>query len=201
MQCVDSAFDSTLTHPETPVVLGIVAGRTELGYGWIEPGQQISNGAKLPAFQISGFWEKPALHLARELYRRACLLSTFVIVGPVSSLISTIASALPRMYASLNLAQSALGNALEEVMIRATYARISRADFSQSVLARQLHKFAVMPIAGIGWSDLGEPERIIALRSREIEVATRTTAIRSPIPVNAVSRLRLARRRARSRWA
>ena len=170
MQYVDSAFDSTLRHPETPVVLGIAPGRAELGYGWIEPGQQISNGAKHPVFQISGFWEKPALHIARELCRRSCLLNTFVIVGTVSALIGTIASALPSVYASLNLAQSALGNALEEVMTRAAYARISRVDFSQSVLAGHADKFAVMPIADVEWSDLGEPERVIALRSREIKV-------------------------------
>lgn len=171
MQYVDSAFDSTLRHPETPVVLGIVPARAELGYGWIEPGQQISNGAAPPVFRISRFWEKPALHITRELYRRSCLLNTFVIIGTVSSLIGAIASALPSMYISLNLAQSALGNALKEVMTRAAYARISRVDFSQSVLAGQAHKFAVMPITDVEWSDLGEPERVIALRSREIKVA------------------------------
>jgi mannose-1-phosphate guanylyltransferase len=164
MQYVDSAFDSTLKHPDMPIVLGVVPGKAELGYGWIEPGQQISNGGKAPIFQISGFWEKPALHVARELHRRSCLLNTFVIVGTVSSLISTIAIALPSLYASLNLIQGALGNALEKVMTRVAYAHISRADYSQSVLAGHADKFAVMPIADVGWSDLGEPERVIALR-------------------------------------
>jgi len=100
MQYVDSAFDSTLRNPETPILLGTVPATAELGYGWIEPGRQISNGAKIPIFQISGFWEKPPLHIARELCRRACLLNTLVIVGTVSSLIGTIANALPSVYAS-----------------------------------------------------------------------------------------------------
>ena len=178
MQYVDSAFDATLRHPETPVVLGAAPSGAELGYGWIEPGQLISNGAKLPVFQISGFWEKPALHIARELCRRSCLLNTFVIVGNVSSLIGAIANALPSTYAAMNVAQSAIGHALEDVMMRAIYSHIGAADFSQSVLAGHADKFAVMPIADVEWSDLGEPDRVIALRSRPSQLDEN---MRSPI--------------------
>jgi mannose-1-phosphate guanylyltransferase len=169
MHYVDSAFDATLRHPEKPIILGIAASKAELGYGWIEPGSLITNGAKLPVFQISGFWEKPPLHIARELCRRSCLLNSFIIVGKVSALIGTIASALPSMYAAMNVAQSALGHALEEVMIWAIYSRMSRVDFSHSVLAGRPDKFSVMPISDVEWSDLGVPERVIALRSREIK--------------------------------
>src|SRR5258708_4565507 len=171
MEYVDSAFDATLRHPEMPIVLGVTPSGAELGYGWIEPGALISNGAEFPVFQISGFWEKPPLHIARQLCRRSCLLNTFIIVGTVSSLIGMIASALPRMYAAMNVAQSTLGHALEEVMIRAIYSRISQEDFSQSVLVEHADKFAVMPISDVEWSDLGVPERVIALRSREINGA------------------------------
>ena len=170
MQHVDSAFDATLRHPETPIVLGVAPFEAELGYGWIEPGTPISNGAEPPVLRISGFWEKPPLHIARELFHRSCLLNTFIIVGTVSSLIGTIASALPITYAAMNVAQSSLGHALEEVMIRAIYSRMSRADFSQSVLARHPDKFAVMSVSDVEWSDLGVPERVIALRSREIKL-------------------------------
>jgi mannose-1-phosphate guanylyltransferase len=170
MQYVDSAFGATLRHPDTPIVLGVAPFEAELGYGWIEPGTLISNSAEPPLLRISGFWEKPPLHIARELFHRACLLNTFIIVGTVSSLIGTIASALPNTYAAMNVAQSALGHALEEVMIRAIYSRLARADFSQSVLAKHPDKFAVMSISDVEWSDLGVPERVIALRSREIKV-------------------------------
>ncbi len=170
MQYVDSAFDATLRHPETPIVLGVAPFEAELGYGWIEPGALISNGAEPPVLRISRFWEKPPLHIARELFCRACLLNTFIIVGTVSSLIGTIASALPSTYAAMNVAQSALGHTLEEVMIRAIYSRMARADFSQSVLAGRPDKFAVMSISDVEWSDLGVPERVIALRSRQIKV-------------------------------
>jgi mannose-1-phosphate guanylyltransferase len=170
MQHVDSAFDATVRHPETPIVLGVAPFEAELGYGWIEPGTLISNGAEPPVLRISGFWEKPPLHIARELFRRSCLLNTFIIVGTVSSLIGTIASALPSTYAAMNVAQSSLGHALEEVMIRAIYSRMAQADFSQSVLAGRPDKFAVMSVSDVEWSDLGVPERVIALRSREIKV-------------------------------
>jgi mannose-1-phosphate guanylyltransferase len=87
-------------RPKTNSVVRIsprlqITSGAELGYGWIEPGAPISNGAKPTVFQISGFGEKPLLHIARELSRRSCLLNTFIIVGTVSSLIGTIANALP----------------------------------------------------------------------------------------------------------
>jgi len=170
MQYVDSAFGATLRHPDTPIVLGVAPFEAELGYGWIEPGTIISTGAEPPVLRISGFWEKPPLHIARELFHRACLLNTFIIVGTVSSLIGTIASALPSTYAAMNVAQSALGHALQEVMIRAIYSRLARADFSQSVLAKHPDKFAVMSVSDVEWSDLGVPERVIALRSRGTKV-------------------------------
>jgi mannose-1-phosphate guanylyltransferase len=171
MRHVDSAFDATLRYPDTPIVLGVAPFEAELGYGWIEPGTLISNGAEPPVLRISGFWEKPPLHIARELFHRACLLNTFIIVGTVSSLIGTIASALPSTYAAMNVAQSALGHAFEEVMIRAIYSRMAQADFSQSVLAGRPDKFAVMSISDVEWSDLGVPERVITLRARGIKVA------------------------------
>lgn len=177
MQYVDSAFDATRRYPETPIVLGVAPFEAELGYGWIEPGTLISNGAEPPVLRISGFWEKPPLHVARELFHRACLLNTFIIVGTVSSLIGTIASALPDRYAAMNVAQSALGHALEEVMIRAIYSRMARADFTQSVLAWRPDKFAVMSVSDVEWSDLGVPERVIALRSRAINGADHSASL------------------------
>lgn len=169
MQHVDSAFDATLRHPETPIVLGVAPFEAELGYGWIEPGTLISNGSEPPVLRISGFREKPPLHIAKELFHRACLLNTFIIVGSVSSLIRTIASALPSMYTAMNDAQSVLGHALEGVEMRAIYSRMAWADFSESVLASRPDKFAVMSVSDVEWSDLGVPERVIALRSREIK--------------------------------
>lgn len=77
----------------------------------------------------------------------------------------------------MNVAQSALGHALEEVMIRAIYSRMARADFTQSVLAWRPDKFAVMSVSDVEWSDLGVPERVIALRSRAINGADHSASL------------------------
>src|SRR3984957_19515705 len=104
MQHVESAFDATLRHPETPIVLGVAPFEAELGYGWIEPGTLISNGAEPPVLRISGFWEKPPLDKARELLQRACLFDPLLIGGNVSSVIGTDAGRLPSMYAAMSVA-------------------------------------------------------------------------------------------------
>jgi mannose-1-phosphate guanylyltransferase len=198
MDYVDSAFDLITRRPETPVVLGIVPDNAEDGYGWIEQGRLTSFRGELPVYRISRVWEKPALDITRKLYDRSCLWNTLVIVGSVSSLLGTIEDALPGMYASLDLAQISFGTVFKKVMTRAIYHRTCAADFSQSVLTRHANKFVVMPIADVEWSDLGNPERVITLRSREIEVSPRTAAKRSPIPVDAAVHPSLARHRATS---
>lgn len=75
---------------------------------------------------------------------------------------------------------------------------VCAADFSQSVLARHAYKFAVMPIPDVEWSDLGDPERVIALRSRQIEVSRQAPATRLPIPVDVALHPSLARHHVRS---
>jgi mannose-1-phosphate guanylyltransferase len=198
MDYVGLAFDSITRRPEAPMVLGIVPDNAQDGYGWIERGHLVSSRREFPVYRISRFWEKPALEFARELYHRSCLWNTFVIVGSVSWLLGTIEDALPGMYASLNLAQVSFGNGFKKVMTRAIYHRSCAADFSQSVLARHAYKFAVMPIPDVEWSDLGDPERVIALRSREIEISPPTAARRLPIPVDAALHPSWARHRLRS---
>ena len=64
-------------------------------------------------------------------------------------------------------------------MIRAIYSRMGCADFSQSVLAGYPDRFAVMPISDVEWNDLGMPERVIALRSRQITVGRPNAVLNS----------------------
>lgn len=47
-------------------------------------------------------------------------------------------------------------------MVRALYADLEPLDFSEKVLAARPANLAVLPVAGVQWSDWGEPRRVTA---------------------------------------
>jgi hypothetical protein len=54
-----------------------------------------------------------------------------------------------------------LGTRFEELEIERLYWRLAPIDFSRDLLARNPASLAVLPIDGVQWSDLGEPERVM----------------------------------------
>jgi mannose-1-phosphate guanylyltransferase len=164
MRHVDSAFDAVGLRPEMTALLGITPHAAESGYGWIEPGQVVVRHA--PLFRVRRFWEKPGSDLAAELLRAGCLWNSFVMVARVSTLIDLIKVALPELFASFSRIDDLLGTTLETGGIERLYKHISSASFSDEVLQRYPISLGVLPVHGIEWSDLGEPQRVMAMLSR-----------------------------------
>jgi hypothetical protein len=48
------------------------------------------------------------------------------------------------------------------VAVHDVYASLTPADFSKHVLERCPDLLAVLPVSGVGWTDLGEPHRVAA---------------------------------------
>ena len=164
MRYVDLAFDAVGSRPEMTALLGITAHAAEPGYGWIEPGELVVRRA--PLFRVRRFWEKPSSDIASELLHAGCLLNSFVMVARVSTLISLIMVALPELFASFSKIHDLMGTSREPGAIERLYARIPTASFSNEVLERYPTHLGVLPVHGIEWSDLGEPQRVMAVLSR-----------------------------------
>lgn len=56
-----------------------------------------------------------------------------------------------------------IGTALETTMVESVYRELPPADFSKGVLGRSAARLAVLPVRGVAWSDLGRPERVLAI--------------------------------------
>ena len=164
MRHVDLAFDAVGSRPELTVLLGITPHAAEPGYGWIEPGELVVRRA--PLFRVRRFWEKPGGDVAGELLRAGCMWNSFVMVARVSTLIGLIMVALPELFASFSKIHELLGTAQEPGGIERLYERIPSASFSDEVLERYPINLGVLPVHGIEWSDLGEPQRVMAVLSR-----------------------------------
>jgi len=162
MRHVDLAFDAIGLRPEITVLLGITPHAVESGYGWIERGELMADTG---LFRVRRFWEKPGSELADELLRAGCMWNSFVMVARVSTLIGLIMVAMPALYASFSKIRDLLGTAREPGCLERLYERIPTASLSNEVLERYPINLSVLPVHGVEWSDLGEPQRVMAVLS------------------------------------
>lgn len=162
MSHVDTAFDAAQIAPETITLLGITPTSAEKEYGWIEPQRSILGSAARSITQVRRFWEKPSATLAHTLMERGCLWNSFVIVGRVDALLRMTQAAVPQLYASFADLTPFFETAREPGALAQLYSKIDDVNFSHEVLAARPQDLAVMRVGDVGWSDLGDPARVLS---------------------------------------
>jgi hypothetical protein len=77
---------------------------------------------------------------------------------------------LPRSFAEVT---ATLGTVGEAAALERLYCGLPPVDFSRHVLSARPDRLAVLPVRGVHWDDLGEPERVLATRRRVQSVPMR----------------------------
>ena len=108
------------------------------------------------------FLGKACSGLAAILQLRGCLWNSFVMVASARALIDIIASATPALYNAFIRLMPLFGTATNRTMMKKLYALLGETNFSDRVLALVPERLAVLKVTGIQWSDLGEPNRVLA---------------------------------------
>lgn len=163
MAQVRVAFDGVLRRPELVILLGISPAYPETAYGWIEPHEPIFGNGRPALFRVRRFWEKPKPMLAQTLLAEGCLWNSFVMVARGATLLALIESAAPDLYHAFLDLWPVLNTRDEEAAIEALYAGLPSTNFSEQVLAGRPEDLAVLPVGGVQWSDLGEPNRVLSV--------------------------------------
>lgn len=166
MSHVDTAFDAVQIQPETIPLLGITPTRPEQEYGWIEPERSVIGSAVRSITRVKKFWEKPSATLATSLMERGCLWNSFVIVGRIDALLRMTRAALPEAYAAFAAIAPTFGTTGERAAVTQLYSQLSEINFSHHVLAARPEDLSVMRVGDVGWSDLGEPNRVLSTLAR-----------------------------------
>jgi len=166
MAHVEDALEAVLERPSLVVLLGIAPDRPEVEYGWIEPDELILGRWPRPLYRVRRFWEKPPAALAERLSHRGALWNSFVVVGHPATLAHHIRSAVPALADAFAPLLARVGTPWEDEAARAAYARLGLVDFSARVLQAHPPGLAVLPVESVGWSDLGEPGRVLATRGQ-----------------------------------
>jgi mannose-1-phosphate guanylyltransferase len=168
---IDFAFAQAKTDPERVILLGIEPESPEEAYGWIEPGPPLASESGNFICDVSRFWEKPSRRIASYLMRRGCLWNSFVMVGAVGAFWEMMRHALPNLIAGFESMWARTTPGTEEEALRQLYLKVPAASFSDEVLSARTSDLMVIRARGLGWSDLGEPERVLAMLRRKIEAA------------------------------
>ncbi|MGH7347626.1 MAG: sugar phosphate nucleotidyltransferase, partial [Candidatus Rokuibacteriota bacterium] len=163
---VEGALEAVSVRPEIVVLLGIAPDRPEVEYGWIEPAQLILGDWPWPIFRVRRFWEKPPLPVAQRLEAAGCLWNSFVIVARPSTLEHLMRRATPELVEAFAPLRAELGTPWEDDAARGVYGRLPSTDLSRHVFQECAENLAVLPVSGVGWSDLGDPARVRATQER-----------------------------------
>ena len=166
MSHIDVAIDAVEVKPATVMLLGITPTTPETEYGWIEPQPSILASAQKSITRVRKFWEKPSLNLATSLMERGCLWNSFVMVGRVDALLKMTRAALPDMYAAFAAITPTFDTESEDKAIAELYSHMEDSNFSHQVLAARPEDLMVMRVGEVGWSDLGEPNRVLSALAR-----------------------------------
>lgn len=151
---VRSSLVAASTYTESVILIGAQPQWPEVGYGWIEPAGLFAGSSHPPLLRVGGFWEKPPLATARELMMRGGLWNTFVTIGHASAFLELLRSTIPE-------AMVRIADALARDDLDGAYLDLDTIDFSMAVLSREPRRLLVMPDAASGWTDLGNPDRLI----------------------------------------
>jgi mannose-1-phosphate guanylyltransferase len=176
------AFAQAEQHRERVILLGIAPDSPEEAYGWIEPGTSLPES---PAFEVRGFREKPSRRVAARLMRGGSLWNSFVMVGHVSAFLEMVRRTLPDLVRSFESMCAAVAPGMRASALRELYARIPATNFSDEVLSLRPSDLAVLPAHGLGWSDLGEPQRAMSVLSSDIRLHRRTESMTQGLEVPA----------------
>jgi mannose-1-phosphate guanylyltransferase len=161
MTGVVSAFDLAESNNQSVILLGAAATHPEIEYGWIEPSTPVTSPSGGRLRPVKRFWEKPSQEIAQTLLDRGCLWNTFVMVGRASAFLGMIRNATPALYRAFEPILSLPDSAMEAGMMQRIYDDLPVGDFSKQVLAVSTERLAVASLDDIGWSDLGDPHRLI----------------------------------------
>ncbi|MFZ1119358.1 MAG: sugar phosphate nucleotidyltransferase [Candidatus Binataceae bacterium] len=160
MKHVDLAFAAVEEHPQLTVLVGIAPDEPETAYGWIEPAPATVIG-RWKTLPVRRFWEKPSREIARKLMATGCLWNSFMMVGQLPTLLGLFTLAMPDLYVSFSKIRPSLGTLFEEEILGRLYQHLRSSDFSRQVLESTACSFSVLPVSNVGWSDLGEPHRVV----------------------------------------
>lgn len=163
------------------VLLGVAPDRLELDYGWILPGERLTDAGANPVQAVRAFLEKPTAQEADEALATHGLWNTMVMVAKVETLWNLGRQCFPELVERFERLGRAIGTSEEAQTLESIYQTMPNKNFSSDLLQRVPDRVAVTELTNALWSDWGRPERIAeALRRTGLTPTFPLDALGSP---------------------
>lgn len=171
------------------VLLGVAPDRLELDYGWILPGERLTDAGANPVQAVRAFLEKPTAQEADEALATHGLWNTMVMVAKVETLWSLGQQCFPELVERFERLGRAIGTSEEAQTLESIYQAMPNKNFSSDLLQHVPDRVAVTELTNALWSDWGRPERIAeALRRTGLTPTFPLDALGSPFaPIHQAS--------------
>jgi len=160
----DPEFRATLARAadlaereQSLVTVGIVPARPDPGFGYIEPGDPVSDGASDAARRVARFAEKPNRETAARMVASGYLWNSGIFVWRAVDFLAEVRSRTPEVAPFLPLAES--GD------IRAFFSSVTPISVDEGVLERS-PRVLVIP-GDFGWDDVGTWAALHRVRKRD----------------------------------
>lgn len=153
------ALEHTFDEPDTLVFVGVEPESPTSDFGYLVPHE----AGEVDPRPLASFVEKPSPADARKLILQGALWNTLILAARGRCVLSLIRRRYPEAADALRgavvLAEEPLASTRA---LEAIYPGLSRIDLSRDVLECSDCPMAVTPASGVGWSELGTPERVTA---------------------------------------
>jgi mannose-1-phosphate guanylyltransferase len=163
---VRTALAAAEYWPQRLTLLGVEADGPETGYGWIAPGPALALGSSPELYAVHRFWEKPDQRTAARLFAAGVLWNTLVMAGRVQAYLALADSFVPQVVGPLRAVAPSLETPGEAQALAAAYARIPPTNLSRAVLSKCPDALMVLAARYVGWSDWGDPDRVVCTLQR-----------------------------------
>lgn len=145
------------------VTLGIEPTFPSTGFGYIQQGESLGRFQDLEAFRVVRFKEKPQEAQASEM-----LLSgdhawnSGMFVWQVKDILAEFERQMPDLYASLQKIQDTWGSETAQQVVCDEWQHLVSETIDYGIMERA-REVAVIPAAGLGWSDVGSWDSLYEL--------------------------------------
>jgi mannose-1-phosphate guanylyltransferase len=161
-EAIKTAEKFLLTHPDYFLTVGAKPSYAHTGFGYIEQGKMVSNGA----YAVRSFKEKPDLKTAQKFIKSGKFLwNTGYFICRADTLLKLYKQHQPQIYKILMKIKPFLGTKKQQAAINKFYPQMPHADIEKGIIEK-LSRVVVVP-AKFEWADIGSWKIIKDVLSQE----------------------------------
>jgi mannose-1-phosphate guanylyltransferase len=164
-QLLTTAYE--IAEKDYLVTLGIEPTYPSTGYGYIESGKLIAEKFELSANEVIRFIEKPDEQKAEQfLTKGGYFWNSGMFIWKVDRILEEFELQMPVLKRTLNLLYSVMGGPIYKELLDKEWLKITPQTIDYGIM-ENASRVAVLPVKGLGWSDVGSWDSLINFLKRD----------------------------------